>query len=85
MTNAELWLGSLLLGVATSYVWVWRFAAVERRLALKAAAWDVITLVLTYAPLQVWAVMGADWRVLAAYIIGNGIGTWLVVRKEPSA
>lgn len=69
------------LGVATAFVWVWRFFSVERRKAVQAALWDGATMLLAYLPFQMWADAGNDFTVLISFILGNMLGTYLTVRR----
>ena len=73
---------SFALGVLTAIVWCWRFYAVEHRRPLAAALWDGATMALAYAPFQLWANAGDDWRTLLAFIAGNMVGTALTVWRN---
>ena len=72
---------AFVLGAATAFVWVWRFFSVERRQAIPAALWDGATMLLAYLPFQLWADAGNNFAILASFIAGNMVGTYLTVRR----
>ena len=74
---------TFLAGLPTAWAFGRYLINVEKRRATKAAAWDFVILTLAQlVTLNLWARADDSAWVLMAWILGNVVGTYLVIRNQ---
>jgi len=74
---------AFIAGIPAAWAFGKFLLAVEARKARRAAVWDMIIMTLsTLVTLTLWSRSGDSMFVFVGYIMGNGAGTYLVVKLE---
>jgi len=74
---------TFLAGLPTAWAYGQYIINVEKRKAIKAAIWDLVVLVLAQLiTLTLWAHADNSISVLIGWIVGNVLGTYLVIKYQ---